>query len=157
MSVFELIDAQCAEFTIEVMTRNLPVSRSGFYAWKRRRTTATVSGPAQLRADRQAKILTFHQDSRGTYDSARIHADLIAGGERISVNTVAKVMAAAGIAGISLTWTGGSLTVRSRQWLRGRSFDQPARGGEPGRLAGPHVGAVGRTRTVGRSRSTRAR
>jgi putative transposase len=60
-------------------------------------------GPAseQRRADLDAKILSFHKDSRGTYGEPRITLDLHEDGQDVSHNTVATRMAALGIAGIS--------------------------------------------------------
>jgi transposase InsO family protein len=55
----------------------------------------------QRRADLDAKILSFHKDSHGTYGSPRITLDLHDDGEDVSHNTVAVRMAALGIAGIS--------------------------------------------------------
>lgn len=101
MTCFELMDAQCADTTVEVMARNLPVSKAGYYAWRKRRHGRTPSPARQVRDDRQVKILTIHKDSDGTYGSPRITADLHASGERVSANTVAAIMADLGIAGIS--------------------------------------------------------
>jgi putative transposase len=55
----------------------------------------------QRRADLDAKIVSFHKDSRGTYGSPRITLDLHENGEDVSHNTVAVRMAALGVAGIS--------------------------------------------------------
>ena len=101
MTCFELMDAQYADTTVEIMARNLPVSKAGYYAWRKRRR-GSAPGPArQVRDDRQVKILTILRDSDGTYGSPRITADLRASGERVSANTVAAIMADLGIAGIS--------------------------------------------------------
>jgi putative transposase len=51
--------------------------------------------------DLDAKILSFHKDSRGTYGSPRITLDLHEDGDAESHHTVATRMAALGIAGIS--------------------------------------------------------
>jgi len=82
------------------MARLLEVSRAGYYRWR----DAQVRPPLpseQRRADLDAKILSFHKDSRGTYGSPRITLDLQEDGEDVSHNTVAVRMAALGIAGIS--------------------------------------------------------
>lgn len=80
------MDAQCADTTVEVVARNLPVSKAGYYAWRKRRHGRTPSRARQVRDDRQVKILTIHKDSDGTYGSPRITADLHASGERVSAN-----------------------------------------------------------------------
>jgi transposase InsO family protein len=53
------------------------------------------------RADLDAKIISFHKASRGTYGSPRVTADLHEAGERVSHNTVAARMASLGIVGVS--------------------------------------------------------
>jgi putative transposase len=94
------MDAEKATFSVTRMARLLAVSRSGYYDWARRR----VAGPSEAerrRADLTAKIAQHHTESDGTYGSPRILADLREAGERVSAKTVAKLMKAAGIAGIS--------------------------------------------------------
>jgi putative transposase len=48
-----------------------------------------------------ARIEAIHNESRGTYGSPRIHADLIEGGEHVGRKRVARLMRQAGIAGVS--------------------------------------------------------
>ena len=51
MTCFELMDAQYADTTVEIMARNLPVSKAGYYAWRKRRR-GSAPGPArQVRDD----------------------------------------------------------------------------------------------------------
>ena len=96
------MDAEYANTPVAVMARNLPVSKSGYHAWRiRRRGVQPPSVAAQLRSDRQVKVLSLHKDSLGTYGSPRITADLRELGEKVSKNTVAIMMAGLGIAGIS--------------------------------------------------------
>lgn len=99
MTYFELIDAECANTSIMRMARLLPVSRQGFHEWRNARDE--VSAAEQLRQDRKAKILHFHSKSQGTYGAPRITADLREIGDMVTRKTVAKLMANAGIAGIS--------------------------------------------------------
>jgi transposase InsO family protein len=108
VTYFELIEAECAKTAGEaapvsknVMFRNLPVSRSGFYAWRSRVTGTGLSAAAQRRADLLVKIRMFHRDSKGTYGAPRITSDLREAGEVVTEKTVAAIMAAHGIAGIS--------------------------------------------------------
>ena len=107
MTYFELIEAECAKPDITgrvrkcVMFRNLPVSASGFYAWRARVTGRVRSVRAQRQADLLVKITAAHQDSARTYGAPRVTAELRAGGEVVTEKTVAKLMAAHGIAGIS--------------------------------------------------------
>jgi transposase InsO family protein len=71
----------------------LAVSRSGYYAWRRRGPSAT----AQRRAVLTGQIRQVHQASRQTYGSPRIHAELLAQGQACNRKTVAKCMRQAGI------------------------------------------------------------
>jgi transposase InsO family protein len=68
----------------------LKVSRSGYYAWRKR----PVSPQAQRRMRLIHAIRTAHAQSRRCYGSPRVHAAVVAGGERCCVNTVARLMRA---------------------------------------------------------------
>lgn len=94
------MEAEKATFEIARMARLLEVSRSGYYDWVRRQA-AGPSPAEQRRADLTAKIIHHHDESDHTYGSPRILADLREAGQKVSVKTVAKLMRAAGIAGIS--------------------------------------------------------
>ncbi len=85
---FEFIDAQKAHFPIEFMCEQLGVSRSGFYAWKQRPESARQQEDQQL-AEEVAKV---HQESRGTYGSPRVHAEMRARGRKVSRKRVARLM-----------------------------------------------------------------
>jgi putative transposase len=82
----------------------LEVSRSGYYAWQARRD-ATPGARALRRIELGERVLAAHTASDGVNGSPRILADLRAAGETVSRKTVAKLMGAHGIAGISpATW-----------------------------------------------------
>jgi transposase InsO family protein len=88
-------------FSVTRMARLLKVSTSGYYQYVKR-GTATVSTPRQQRrADLEVKIAEVHKDSKGTYGSPRVTAELRDRGEVVSEKTVAKVMASIGLEGIS--------------------------------------------------------
>ena len=91
---FELVDAQKALFPVCFMCEQLGVSRSGYYAWKRRPESE------RRRSDRAlAEVVSVvHRDSRGTYGSPRVHAELRARGQRVSRKRVARVMGEHGLA-----------------------------------------------------------
>ena len=94
--------AECADFEINRMARLLGVSRAGYYKWLQRRDgTAPAGAAGQRRDDLDAMILAHHKESKGTYGSPRIAADLHEAGVAVSVNTVAARMSALGIEGIS--------------------------------------------------------
>jgi len=83
------------EFSIEQMSRVLSVSRSGYYAWRRR----TPSRRAKANAALVERIREAYQASRRTYGSPRIHATLKRQGEVCGRQRVARLMRLEGIVG----------------------------------------------------------
>jgi hypothetical protein len=69
-------------------------------------STSQYEGPRERRRDLEVKILAHHRASRDTYGSPRITADPHDESERVSHNTVAKIMAELGIEGIGLMQLG---------------------------------------------------
>ena len=95
-----MIDAEKAHHSIARMTELLGVSRSGFYAWVARKDAP--SGPRATRAaELTTKIRELHTASDQVNGAPRILADLREAGETVSKKTVAKLMRATGIRGIS--------------------------------------------------------
>jgi putative transposase len=92
---FSFIEAQKAVFPINLMCKDLRVTSSGYYAWREREESE------HARRDRQlaVKIRTFHEASRGTYGSPRIHEDLVEDGEAVGRNRVARIMQQEGLTG----------------------------------------------------------
>ncbi|MDQ3576336.1 MAG: IS3 family transposase [Actinomycetota bacterium] len=88
-------------FAVRRMTRLLGVSPSGYYAHVKRCSAAVLTPRRQRHADLEVKITQAHKDSRGTYGSPRITAELRDQGEVVSAKTVARIMAGIGIEGIS--------------------------------------------------------
>ncbi len=76
------------EFNILVMCRVLDVSRSGYYAWRKRPPSEREQADQEL----AELIRTTHQRSRGTYGSPRIHAELKAQGRKVGRKRVARLM-----------------------------------------------------------------
>lgn len=95
-----MIEAEKANFDIVRMVRLLGVSRSGFYGWRER-----AAGPPSPRAARHeelaAAVVAAHEASDGVNGAPRITADLRDAGWVVSRKTVARIMAAAGIQGVS--------------------------------------------------------
>jgi transposase InsO family protein len=102
--MFELIEAEKANHEITRMVDLLEVSRSGYYAWRHRKTSEPGLR-AVRRAELTAKVMAAHAASDGVNGAPRILADLRADGEVVSRKTVARLMRSHGIAGISpATW-----------------------------------------------------
>ncbi len=78
------------------MCHVLKVSRSGYYAWRRRGESARSRQDAEL----LSRIRAIHRDTRGAYGAPRIHEELVKGeGLRCSRKRVARLMRGAGIVG----------------------------------------------------------
>ena len=88
MSAFRLIEAQKATHSVPKLCCVLGVSKSGYYAWRRR----PPSGRSRFDAVLAEKIVTIHRNSRATYGSPRMHAELAAIGIRCSRKRVARLM-----------------------------------------------------------------
>ena len=86
-----------AMYPIRTMARVLKVSASGYYAWRSRPASARATADVDL----TRRIRTIHAGSHGTYGAPRIHAELQAEGVHIARKRVARLMRAAGIAGVS--------------------------------------------------------
>ncbi len=82
------------------MARLLEVSSAGYYRWRAAQDRPPL--PSDIRrADLDAKIISFHKSSDGTYGAPRITLDLHEAGEQVSHNTVAARMSSLGIVGVS--------------------------------------------------------
>ena len=92
---------QGRRFSVVRMARLLGVSTSGYYTYVKRVTATVLTRRQQRRADLEVKITGVHQDSRGTYGSPRVTAELRDQGEVVTEKTVAKIMASIGLEGIS--------------------------------------------------------
>ncbi len=86
-----------AIFPVATMCRVLEVSTSGYYAWKKRRPSKRAIEDLVL----TEMIKTSHGVSKGTYGSPRVHADLQEMHVCVSRKRVARLMRAAGLAGVS--------------------------------------------------------
>lgn len=94
---FEFIDAEHALTknhksskgpSVCQMCRWLEVSRSGFYEWRDRPTSAT----ARRRADLALLVEKSFTDSNETYGYRRVHADLVGWGWQVSAELVRAIM-----------------------------------------------------------------
>jgi putative transposase len=91
------VKAHQAAHHVATVCRVLEVSPSGYYAWHRR----SPSARAQTDAGLIAQIRIVHERSRGTYGAPRIHAELAAQGVSVGRKRVARLLQAAGLAGVS--------------------------------------------------------
>lgn len=76
------------QFPLRTMCRALGVSRSGYYA-RRRRPRSTRH---RRREDLTRQIKMAHARSRGLYGSPRVHQALLVQGQQVCENTVARIM-----------------------------------------------------------------
>jgi len=96
VSNFMFIEAQKADYSIGMMCRMLCVSRSGFHAWR-------VRGPSDRELSDELlieEIKRVHKDSRKTYGSPRVHAQLRLDAIRVSRKRVERLMAREGLTGM---------------------------------------------------------
>jgi transposase InsO family protein len=87
------IDKHRSVHRVERMCRVLDISRSGYYAWKKRGTNGRFEENERL----AAAIRQIHEKSRRLYGSPRITAELHARGIRCGKNRVARLMRINGI------------------------------------------------------------
>jgi HTH-like domain/Integrase core domain len=95
--VFSFIAAEKTSYPVAVMCRVFGVSRTGFHNWERRAPSDRALEDAWL----TEKIKRIHAASQATYGAPRIHAELrLEHGIRVGRKRVARLMRAAGIAGV---------------------------------------------------------
>src|SRR5919107_1683019 len=101
---FRLIDAKKAEHPVSLLCDVLGVSRAGYYAWKQR--------PECERRFRDRELLehieAVHGESKATYGSPRVHAELRHRGVIASRKRVARLMRDAGLSGMVPRRRGGT-------------------------------------------------
>ncbi len=91
---FEFIEQHREVWPVTLMCRVLDVSRSGFYAWRRR----PESESAKRRSELVDKMKSVHSDrDMKNYGSPRMHQELVSHGHDVCENTVAKLMRDHGI------------------------------------------------------------
>ena len=92
---FAFIDAEKAQWPVEVQCDLLGVSRSGYYAWKDRPAPPRAADDCELLVE----IKAAHKTGRGNYGSPRVHRELRAKGRRVGKKRVARLMRREGIVG----------------------------------------------------------
>lgn len=85
---YKFIDVERSLYSISLLCRVLEISKSSYYKWVgNNRNSKTDEYEALV-----SKIEKLHNDSRKTYGSPRIFQKLKKAGEKVSKNTVAKLM-----------------------------------------------------------------
>ena len=88
--------AHRAVHAVATQCRVLGVSPSGYYTWLTRPVSRRALGDAEL----TARIRAIHERSRGTYGVPRVHGELAEEGVHIGRKRIARLMRAAGLAGV---------------------------------------------------------
>jgi len=105
------MSANQACFPIASMARVLGVSKAGYYAWLRRSPSAhAVADTALLK-----RVRTVHASSRQTYGAPRVHAALLAEGEKHGRKRIARLMRDAGLVGACHRQGGPTTTQRDKE------------------------------------------
>jgi transposase InsO family protein len=92
---FRFVEAEKASYPIRLLCRCLAVSRSGYYAWRKRPVSVRAGQDARLGVE----IAASHAESRRTYGSPRVLRDLRENGHRVSRKRVARLMRERGLVG----------------------------------------------------------
>jgi putative transposase len=92
---FAFIAAQQVAFSVKSLCKALSVTRSGFYAWRKRPASASSKSDAQL----TVRVSAAHRRNRGIYGSPRIHRELQAQGVRVGRKRIERVMRENGLEG----------------------------------------------------------
>ena len=90
---YQLIEAEKAQYPVQLMYRLLEVSRSGYYTWCSRPESARALENRRL----LVKIRAIHAQHRQRYGSPRIHKALQAQGECVGRHRIARLMRAEGL------------------------------------------------------------
>lgn len=84
------------KIAVRLTCRELGVSPSGYYVWRKRPESARTKENETL----VAEMKRIHAESRGTYGLPRLQETLKEAGRRIGKNRVARLMKKAGISGL---------------------------------------------------------
>ncbi|MFO0754884.1 MAG: IS3 family transposase [Byssovorax sp.] len=85
--------AEKAHYPMDMLCGALEVSRSGYYAWSKRAPSKRARADVVLSVD----IATVHTQSRSTYGSPRVYAELRARGKRVGKKRVERLMRECGL------------------------------------------------------------
>ena len=88
MTIYRFISAERARFAVSLLCRVLGVSRSGLHAWLHRRPSRRWVQDVRL----LELIPAIHAESRSSYGTPRVHAELRARGVRVGRKRVERLM-----------------------------------------------------------------
>jgi transposase InsO family protein len=91
---FRFIHAKKASMAVAFMCLQMGASRSGYYAWAKRPESQRKKSDRELTVE----MADVHRESRGTYGSPRVHAELCARDWRVGEKRVARLMRQEGLA-----------------------------------------------------------
>jgi transposase InsO family protein len=94
---FAFIDVEKASYPLRILCRVLQVSKSGFYAWRRRKPSNRDLEDERLRP----QIVGAFKIGRGTYGSPRVQSELVGQGIEVGRGRVARLMRELGLQGLS--------------------------------------------------------
>lgn len=94
------MDLEKARYAICWMARLLDVTRSGYYAWKKRRQ-AGASKRARAQRSLDGQVAAVHAESDGVYGAPRVAAQLARQGVCVDEKTVAASLRRQGLEGVS--------------------------------------------------------
>ena len=90
---FGLVETEKAKYPVALMCRVLDVSRSGFYAWRKRPASPRAVADQRLTLE----VSAIHAESRRSYGSPRVQMELRERGRRVGRKRVARLMRAEGL------------------------------------------------------------
>jgi transposase InsO family protein len=97
---FQFVADHMSAFGVKRLCRLIGVARSSFYYWLR--TAPERAARAAADAALAARIRVVHSDSKGTYGSPRVAAELREAGERVNRKRVERIMRQHRIVGVHL-------------------------------------------------------
>jgi putative transposase len=98
VSRYRFVEAHREQYPIREMCHVLSVSRSGYYAWRKRSPSARERENGRL----LAALVKLHTASGGAYGSPRLHQGLVKQGWQCGRHRVARLMRLRGIRGVTL-------------------------------------------------------
>ena len=93
---YRFVEVRQQEYPVRRMCALLGISRSGYYAWKKRKPSQRAKRNEEL----VEEIRKIHKKSRAIYGSPRVHAEMKKQGYGVNQKTVARLMRQEGLVGV---------------------------------------------------------